>query len=354
MRADLRSLHLIASPQMGGAETSFLRHTHALNSSGHPVCCGVRSGAKLGTQIGAGMSCTSFAMRNYLDLGSVLDIRRWIAEQDAPIVQTWASRATWLTRPPRRFLHLARLGGHYKPRHFRHAHGWIVNTEGMRRWMIDAGFPAKRVQQINNFVPDRTPCESPQPTRLNLHIPQHALLVVGLGRFFEKKGFQDLISAFSNLPVEIGGRPMHLLLIGDGPMRQQLQRQAQQNAARIHFSGWLDQPLNALQLADLFVCPSRIEPMGNVILEAWSRGLPVVCTQTDGGLELLAHGQTGLLCPVQDPASLSQTLHRLLGEPDLRQSLALSGKQHYQSHYSEQKTIESLTDFYQRMLRDLR
>ena len=350
MSAPIRSLQIIASPRMGGAETSFLRLVPGLEAAGHPVICGVRDKAQILRHLDPRLPLETFPLRNYLDLGSIKLIRDAAQRHGVELIQTWASRATWLTRAPAGVVHIARLGGHYKPRYFRHAQGWIVNTRGMRQWMIARGFDAARVEWINNFVPALKPGEGPALSRASLGIPADALVVIALGRFFDKKGFQDLIPAFADLPARIAHRPLHLLLLGDGPRLAQLRASSAALGSRVHFTGWVDQAVAMLGLGDVFACPSRVEPMGNVILEAWSQGLPVVCTQTDGGMELIEDGVTGLLCPPQDVAALRACLHKLLHDPQRRQDLAQAGIAHYQQHYSEARTVDAVLDFYRRML----
>lgn len=351
MPESIRSLQVIASPRMGGAETTFLRLVRALESAGHPVMAGVRRGSEIQRHLEDRFVTELFAMRNYVDLASMVQIRQAAARHGADIVQSWASRATWLTRAPEDVVHVARLGGYYKLRYFRHADAWIVNTRRMREWMVAKGFPPDRVEWINNFVPPVAPGTAPAVSREMLGVPAEALVVVGLGRFVPKKGFQDLVAAFTRLPKHIGDRPLHLILIGDGEMLETLRSMAAPATGRVHFTGWLDQPLPLLAAADVFVCPSRIEPLGNVVLEAWSQGLAVVCTETDGGTELIQSGDTGLLTPVQDVGRLAHVIERVLRDPALRAELAGHGLHHYRHRFSEQKTLEATLDFYRRMIR---
>ncbi|MGQ0699566.1 MAG: glycosyltransferase family 4 protein [Panacagrimonas sp.] len=347
----IRSLQIIASPRMGGAEITFQRVAQALDASHHPVMAGVRRGSALHRQFDSRLPLTHFTLRNYVDVGSIVQIRQAVSSFGANVVQTWASRATWLTRAPQGTVHIARLGGYYKLRYFRHADGWIVNTRGLRDWMVTKGFPAERVEWINNFVPDVAPGTVPAIGREELGIPPDALVVMSMGRFIEKKGMQDLLLAFARLSPRIMGRPVHLVLLGNGPMLADLRAAAVSAEGRVHFTGWLEQPLPVLGLADVFVCPSRVEPLGNVVLEAWSQGVPVVCTETDGGFELIRSGDTGLLCPVQDVTRLAAAIERVLSDADLRAGLAGHGLSHYRHRYGESRTVNAMLDFYRRMMR---
>lgn len=348
MNHPLRSLQIIASPRMGGAETTFMRVCEALHQAGHPVHAGLRRGSDLQRLLEGRLDLTALSLRNYVDLGAMRQVRQLMQTQRVQIVQTWASRATWLTWALPGVLHVARLGGYYKLRYFRHADGWIVNTRALRDWMVGKGFPPDRVEWINNFVPEPEAGVPAAVTRASLGIPAEALLVVGMGRFIDKKGFIDLIDAFARLPSALGGRPLHLLLIGDGPLMASL-RAAAAALDRVHFTGWLDQPLPVLAMADLFVCPSRAEALGNVVLEAWSQGVAVVCTETAGGTELIHSGDTGLLSPVQDVPRLRAAMERVLLDAALRAGLAANGLHHYRHRYGERRTVEATLAFYHRL-----
>ncbi len=347
----LRSLQIIGSQTMGGAENSFVRLVRALTRAGMPADAVTRTGSQVHVALEGHRQCFELPMRNALDLGSVLRIRALLRRHAYPIVQTWASRATWLTRAPAGIIHVARLGGYYNPRNFRHAHAWIVNTRGLRDWLIARGFPPGRVHWIDNFVPVD---ERPSPlSRADLGIPDDALVTIAFGRLVPKKGFQDLLRGMALLPERIAGRAHHLVLMGDGPLAAELGLQAQRLGLdrRVHFTGWIDAAVPALTLGDVMICPSREEPLGNVILEAWSKGLPVLSTRTAGGLELIEEGVTGLLCAVADPGDLARHWRRLLETPALRTELGERGRTHFSARYSEAATIAAYRSLYGELLR---
>lgn len=348
----LRNLQVIGSHRMGGAENSFVRLVLALSLAGAPADAMTRENSAVHRALDGHERRYQVPMRNFLDLTSVLRIRRLLRDRPYPIVQTWATRATWLTRAPAGTVHVARLGGYYRLRNFRHADAWVVNTRGLRDWMIGAGFPPGRVAWIDNFVPVD---ERPSPfTRSELGIVDEALVSVALGRFVPKKGFEDLLAAMALLPDSVGGRPHHLVLMGDGPMRETLERQALSLGIRdrVHFTGWVQASVPALAVGDVMICPSREEPLGNVILEAWSRGLPVLSTRTAGGRELIDEGATGLLCDVADPADLAQGWRRVLSDGALRADLGGGAREHFRSRYSESATVAAYRDLYERLMRN--
>lgn len=352
MSTDIASFQLIASRELAGAEIALLRLAQGLQARQQRVVLGLRRGSALAARVENHLPLHTYSMRGLLDMSSGAQIRQDIEREGVDIVQTWATRATWLTRVPGPAVHVARLGGYYKLRYFRHADAWVVNTRGLRDWMVRHGFPPSRVEQIDNFVPAPATGVPLSLTRNTLGIPEHARVVVALGRFIDKKGFDDLIAAFTSLPATIDDRPLHLVLLGDGAMLVDLRIAAAKAgcAARVHFTGWVDRAVEALSIGDVFVCPSREEALGNVVLEAWSASLPVICTETAGGSELVADGSTGLLTPVQDPQRLARAIERLLRDEDLRAALAHEGHAHFHRRYSEPKTVGAYLEFYGRLL----
>lgn len=348
------SLQVIASPRMGGAEMMFARLAQALAQRGQPTIAAVRRRAALVGALGDAVAIAQLPMAGYFDLRTTLAIRRLVREHGCGVVQTWMSRATWLTRAPRGCLHVARIGGYYRPRYFRHAHAWVTPTRTLRDWMVQAGFAPSRVAWLPNFVPQPATL-TPPFARADLGIPQDALLIVALGRFIDKKGFGDLLGAFTTLPPTLDRRPLHLLLMGRGPAEQALRALARAGGdGRVHITGWVSEPVAALRLGDIFVCPSREEAHGNVMLEAWMAGLPVISTRSDGGRELIEDGRSGLLCDIADPAGLAAALRRLGESAALRAQLAGRGREVFHERHGEQAVVAAWLDFYARMRRHAR
>jgi glycosyltransferase involved in cell wall biosynthesis len=115
--------------------------------------------------------------------------------------------------------------------------------------------------------------------------------------------------------------------------------------------GWQNPPDAFYALADLFVCPSRHEPLGNVILEAWNHSVPVVSTRSDGAMELIEEGRTGLLCDCKDDAGMADAIVQALDAPaSNRESLAAAGNRELQAKYGQAAIVEQYLDLYARVL----
>jgi glycosyltransferase involved in cell wall biosynthesis len=347
----ISSLQVIASKRSGGAETTFCRLNAALVERAQPTVAVVRCRSMLADTMPGNVPTQVMPMSSYVDLRTVHQLRALVRERGVDLVQSWMTRATWLTRVPKGCVHVARLGGYYRLRYFRHAHAWVVNTQGLRDWMLRAGFPVDRVEWISNFVVPPDASQPPPFSRQQIGVPEDALLIAAMGRLIPKKGFADLIRAFEGLDARAGGRPVHLMIMGRGPQTDELRALAAPMVDRVHFTGWVDNAITALPLADVFVCPSREEPYGNVMMEAWSLGLPVVSTRSDGGQELIEDRDNGLLCNVADPADLRRALRSVLEDDTLRQQIAGRGKEIFSQRHDQRRAVQAYLDFYERLRR---
>jgi len=360
MNPDTRypSLHVIGSRQMGGAEQFCLRLVRALHEEGQPTGLVLRPGSPLVQALATdAIEQIPMPLGNIWDVWSLWRIRRLVAEKKPAIVQTYMGRATRLTRLPRQggSVHIARLGGFYRiDGYYRHAHAWVGNTRKICDYLIAAGLPARQVVQIGNFVPpplELTPAQR-LDERARLGIAPEAWLLFALGRFVEKKGFQDLLAAVAQLPSTVGGKPWHLMIAGDGPYRETLHTQARQLnlGTRLHWLGWQNDPGRYFALADAFICPSRHEPLGVVQLEAWNHRLPLITTATDGALELVSDQDNGLVCPVADATALARSLRDVLEMPAAdRRSLGERGHNHLQQHFSRDAIVRAYLQLYARL-----
>ena len=91
------------------------------------------------------------------------------------------------------------------------------------------------------------------------------------------------------------------------------------------FLGWRNDRASLFKTADLCVYPSREEPFGNVVVEAWACGTPLVTTASTGPRWLVRDGEDALMTPVDDVEALAAGITRLLASPELRASLVGRG-----------------------------
>lgn len=355
-----RSLHVIGGKGLGGAEGFFIRLVNALARRGEPVAAVTVGNGEIARAIDPAVPHYHAPMLGTWDLYSRWKINRCIADFRPDVVQTYMGRATRIVHLPRDRapVHLARLGGFYNLKGYRHAHAWVGNTRGIHDYLTAHGLPAEQVHQIGNFVDASPRLESSALDALREQLGLRGCRVVlGLGRLHVNKGWGDLLRAFARLPATLDAVPLHLLMVGDGPLRGELETLSGELgiAARVHWAGWKHDPAPYYQLADIFVCASVHEPLGNVILEAWANRALVVSTRAQGPQELMQDGVNGLLAPLADAAGLAAVLQYALAlDAGQRERLIKAGADEVGRRYSETAIVSAYTALYARLRNTLR
>ncbi len=353
----MKSLHIIGSKEMGGAERWFIRFLAAMQRHGDPVEAVVRADSDLARYHVNDIPHQTLPMRTTWDPLSRLEVSRLIATSDAPIVQTYMGRATRLThlRPGCGKVHISRLGGYYRLHPFRHAHAWIGNTKGLCDWMIGNGLPADRVFHLTNFADPAKLVPQIELDALRQRIGYRAedWLIITAGRFIDVKGHRFLVDAMRRLPANIDGRRPRLIVLGDGSLRRALQTQAcQANVAdRILWVGWQQDPAPWFHVADMVVYPSRhAETLGNVIFEAWAYGKPLVATAFLGAREIARHGEDTWVVPCDNGTALAAGMEYVIRHPDLRRDLVRQGLARLDHEFSKTTVIGQYRELYAHLL----
>jgi glycosyltransferase involved in cell wall biosynthesis len=326
-----RVLQVMAGAARGGAEGFFTRLVPALARVGiaqHVVLR--REPAREAALRAAGLDPVGLRFGGPLDLMTPIALRREIDRFRPNVVLSWMNRAS--AAVPRRhagYSHVARLGGYYQAKYYRGADYMIGNTRGIARWLGELGhWPRERIRYLPNFV-DAAPL--PPVPRAQLDTPDGVPLLLCLGRLHRNKAFDVALRALAMLPDAC------LWLAGDGAERSALEALARSLgiAERVRWLGWREDVAALYAAADLLLCPSRIEPLGNVVIEAWAHAVPVVAAAADGPRELIVHDATGLLVPIEDHAALAAAATQVLRNPSLRSRLVAEGRAAYESAYSE-------------------
>ena len=179
--------------------------------------------------------------------------------------------------------------------------------------------------------------------------PEHAVVLLSVGRAVPKKGYDDLLAALALLPPGLAWRFVH---VGGGALAAELRQRAATLglASRIEWLGARAQPevLAAYRAADLFVLAAKITADGdrdglpNVLLEAQSQRLACVATGISGIPELIEDGATGILVPAADPPALAQALALLIRDPVRRAALAAAGERRVRARFALNGGIDLL------------
>jgi glycosyltransferase involved in cell wall biosynthesis len=182
------------------------------------------------------------------------------------------------------------------------------------------------------------------------------LAIVCVGRLSTEKGHRDLLEAAAQLRRISDVPRFRLVLVGDGPEREQLTSDAARlGIAEIcSFAGHRNDVRPWYRVASVFALPSRSEGSPNVVLEAMSAGVPVIATDVGGVPEIMQDGVTGLIVRSQEAPMMAEGLARLLRDESLRKRLGTAGRDHVGRDFTPEAYVSSLANFYKQVLADWR
>lgn len=345
----MRVLQVMAGARHGGAELFFERLVLALVRTGVEQRAVIRTEPERAARLRAsGIMTKELRFGGALDFFTRAALRREIAHYQPDIALSWMSRATQKF-PPRRSgqlrpIHCARLGGYYPLKYYRNCDHLIGNTQDIVDDLIGQGWPAARAHYLPNFVDAKIASPLPRET---LRTPMDAPLLLAMGRLHHNKGFDVLLAALARLPG------VYLWLAGEGTEEAALRNQAErlQVQNRVRFLGWRDDGPALMAAADVLVCPSRVEPLGNVVIEAWAHGKPVAAARARGPAALIKDGISGLLADCEDADALAQAIRRVIGDPALAAGLAAAGREAYEQDFTETAVVARYLTFFKDVTR---
>lgn len=341
-----RVLQVMAGAPHGGAEAFFERLVPALSRAGIQQRAAIRRNPRrAGALREAGVETAELPFGGWFDFATRPALKREIAAFRPQIVLTWMNRASAKCPAPAadlRFVHVGRLGGYYDLKYHRRCRHLIADTRDIQDYIVKQGWPRERAHYLPNFAADMRAAPA---ARASLGTPADAKVLLAAGRLHRNKAFDVLLRALPDLPGVV------LWLAGAGLEEAALKRLARELgvAPRVRFLGWRDDIAALLAACDVFVCPSRHEPLGNVVIEAWSAGKPVVAARAQGPAALIRDGETGLLAPVDDPPALAAAIKRVLGDARLGARLAANGRAAYEAEFAEAKVVAQYAAFLDRV-----
>jgi glycosyltransferase involved in cell wall biosynthesis len=340
----MQVMQVMAGARHGGAEAFFNRLVVALHRAGLDQHVVMRRDADRAALLqAAGLTPTQLRFGGALDLLTPWRIRQEIHRYRPNVVLSWMSRAARMCpRGTADYVHCARLGGYYDLKYYRTCDHLIGNTRDIVDYLVREGWPAERAHYLPNFVDAAT---LPALPRAELNTPADAPLLVALGRLHRNKAFDVLLDAVAQLPGT------YLWLAGEGPLKEQLQQQARLRGieARVRFLGWRSDTPALYAAADIVVCPSRVEPLGNVVIEAWAQHRPIVAAMAAGPLQLIQDGENGALVPLEDTVTLAQSIQQLIDNPDGATQLAEAGYDTYRREFTEAAVVARYMNFFKQV-----
>ena len=220
---------------------------------------------------------------------------------------------------------------------YSHYKGIACISEAVRnnlvRWCPDT---AERIVVIPNGIP-LDEFENAQAAEL-ADVPSDVVRLLFVGRFMAQKDHATLLRALVAVPNA------HLLLVGDGPLRLQLEQMARSLGIRnrITFLGWRQDVAAVLKASDIYVHPTHSDGFGIAACEAMAAGLPVLASDVPGLAQLVAGA--GILFPEGDDKALAHHLNALIRSSDRQREMSQASLRR-----ARQFSVENTVDGYIRM-----
>jgi colanic acid/amylovoran biosynthesis glycosyltransferase len=226
---------------------------------------------------------------------------------------------------------------------------FLCVSDFIRKQAIDAGYPPGKL--LVHYIGIDRSLFFPPPYAMDTDS------VLFVGRLVEMKGCEYLLRAMQ--AVQASRPSTELTIVGDGPLRPELERLAKELRVRCKFMGvqstaiirQLLQKSRLLSLPSVTTADGHVEGLGMVLIEAQAMGVPVVSTFHAGIPEGVADGVTGTLVPERDSEKLAAAILRLLEDQDLWQRYHLATQAHIDRQFDLHKQTARLEDIYAEQIR---
>lgn len=228
----------------------------------------------------------------------------------------------------------------------------IAVSDNIKNNLLNSRICIHKIEKIYNTVN----CEivkskiSLNEVRKRFHLSQGDKLVGTIGRLSKEKGIDYLIKAGSEI---IATYPdVKILIIGDGPERQNLEILAKQLriSDNVIFCGFQKDVAEFYHLIDIVVLPSITEGLPMVLLEALTYSKPIVATRVGGIPEVITDGKTGILVEPQNPSRLAEGIIRILKNPEEAHRMASEGRKLVEERFNSRDLGKKIEKIYQEVL----
>ncbi len=181
--------------------------------------------------------------------------------------------------------------------------------------------------------------------------PQQTYLLC-IGRLVKDKGVVELVNVFTQLQKD--NENLKVILVGEyeaalDPLPEATLHEIESNSSIIHIN-WSNRVEYFLQLADFFVFPSHREGFPNVLLQAGSMGLPVICSHITGNIDIVTNNETGLIFESGNEQQMFKLLQYALLHPQHMQEMAKKLQQHVRENYRQENIWQNMLEAYKTLV----
>jgi glycosyltransferase involved in cell wall biosynthesis len=367
-------LYVIDGLEFGGGERVFLQLASALRDR-YQILVATNTDGRFGHELKILQIQTfSVEMSRQLSFKPIRQIRDIISQNGIDLVHSQGARADFFARlsgrvansphilctlampvegfnvnPLRKIAYrfLDRLSSRYVER-------FIVVSDSLKRILTEGrGIAPQRVVRIYNGIElnQYHPDLKKTSLRSNWGIGPTAPLIGAIGRMAWQKGFEFLIRAMPNV---ISASPeTRLLLVGDGPLRMELETLAKQLNVydKIIFTGFRADVNQILSTIDILAVPSVLEGFPMITLEGMAMAKPIVATQIDGITEQLVQDKQAILVPPKNPDALADVLLKLIQDTEFTSGLGMAARRKVEADFSVERMVRETEKVYLSLLK---
>lgn len=357
-------LHVLTDTNMGGAGRYLFNLLANWDYDRYEVVVACPKAGELERQLKA-KGIRVFALsggENSLEFKHVGELMRIISEEKVDIVHTHASLAGRIAgKLSGCHIVMTRHGLKKVKKDIVHRVGTAIMTRALTDNIIaisravkinlmEAGVPADMIKIIYNGL-DLDKFKDVKP-RMRRDFNLTGGPIIGtVARLVPEKGHEYAIKAMPGVIKEFPGA--HLVIIGDGPLKENLQRMSEELGVDEHvsFLGYQVQVESLEADFDVFVLPSVSEGLGLALLEAMALGKPVVASEVGGIPEVVKNGISGLLVPPADEKALAQAIVSILSSKQRAYSLGEAARKAVYEKFSARVMVERTMEIYDKILR---
>ncbi len=335
-------LHLLGSPRHGGAETFFLDLLDALHRDGSPQAAAIHANADRERALAAmGVPAYVLPFRPPFDLATGRRIRRLARRLEAKVLVQWMNRAGRVVPRQGPWTRIGRLGGYYDLKYYRGADVLVGNTRDIVDYIVAKGWPADRVRYIPNFAVAKA---DPAASRAAEMTPEDAPLLLCMGRLHADKAHDVSLHALAELP----GCWMWIAGAGEDEHKLKVLARRLGVADRVRFLGWRLDASALYRAADVCLFPSRFEPLGNTVIQAWAHRIPLVTAASAGPGALVRAEEDALLVPIDDAPATASAVRRLLADASLGERLVQAGAARITGEFAPAQVVAQWRELFAR------
>ena len=342
----MRVLHVIAGAKVGGAETyaqDAIIALHEIGVAQHVICRPHPIALERYAKHEISVSINKFSPIGRAFFGG-REVSKQVKLFQPDVVHAWMSRAASFIPNQIACPVIGWFGGYYDLKNYKTSDGYVGVTREIQKHILLNGVPPHRSFVVNTFG---TLPQDDGVSRAQFSTPDHAKVLLVLSRMHWKKGIDLIVKAMLELP------DCYLWLAGDGPDMEKYLKLVRDLGLenRVRFLGWRTDRKSLLDACDICVLPSRYEPFGTVIVEAWAAKKPLVAANAAGARQYVRHGQDGFVFEIDDLEGLVNCIKFACNFPIEVSAVVETAFNKYRAYFSKEISTLNLLSAYQKILK---